>query len=96
MIDAHTHLTYVEPNPVSAAARNAAVVYLSAANARKTLETGVTTVRDLGAQNYADLAMRDLDQQGTHAWPAHVRSGYGVQVQRGGTVTPGTATGSRR
>jgi imidazolonepropionase-like amidohydrolase len=94
MIDAHTHLTYVEPNPVSQAARNAAVVYLSAANARKTIETGVTTVRDLGAQNYADMAMRDLIHKGLMTGPRMFVSGYGLQVQRGANVTPGTATGA--
>ncbi len=94
MIDAHTHLTYVQRNPVSQAARNAAVVHLAAANARKTLEAGVTTVRDLGAQNYADMAMRDLIAEGLMIGPRMFVSGYGLQVQRGANVTPGTATGS--
>src|ERR1700716_1625131 len=53
IIDVHTHMTYVKENPVTLAGRPAAVVYLSAANAGKTLEAGVTTVRDLGAQNYS-------------------------------------------
>jgi len=60
MIDVHTHLTYVQENPVTQGGRGAAVVYLAAANAKKNHETGVTTVRDLGAQNYSDIAMRDL------------------------------------
>jgi imidazolonepropionase-like amidohydrolase len=75
MIDVHTHMTYVQENPVSQSGRGAAVVYLAAANAKKTLETGVTTVRDLGSQNYSDIAMRDLIKQETHDGPAHVRGG---------------------
>ncbi|HLW65473.1 MAG TPA: hypothetical protein VKS79_09160, partial [Gemmataceae bacterium] len=52
LIDAHTHLTYVLDNPVGQSGRNSAVVFLSQENARKTLETGVTTVRNLGAADY--------------------------------------------
>jgi len=47
LIDAHTHMTYNLNEPVAQAARGAASVYLSQNNARKTLETGVTTVRNL-------------------------------------------------
>ena len=48
MIDVHTHMTYVQRNPVSQSGRGAAVVYLAAGNAKKTLETGVTTVARSG------------------------------------------------
>jgi imidazolonepropionase-like amidohydrolase len=94
MIDVHTHMTYVRENPVSQAGRGAAVVYLAAANAKKTLDTGVTTVRDLGAQNYSDIAMRDLINDGLMTGPRMFVAGYGLQVQRGANVTPGNATGS--
>lgn len=94
MIDVHTHLTYVQENPVSQAGRGAAVVYLAAANARKTLEAGVTTVRDLGAQNYSDIAMRDLIEKGLMTGPRMFVAGYGLQIQRGANVTPNTATGT--
>src|SRR5580692_7728937 len=44
LIDVHTHLTYVlETNRLTQAGRGAAAVYLAQDNARKTLETGVTT-----------------------------------------------------
>src|ERR1700760_111765 len=46
LIDVHTHMTYNLNEPVAAAARGAATVFLSQNNARKTLETGVTTVRN--------------------------------------------------
>jgi imidazolonepropionase-like amidohydrolase len=94
MIDVHTHMTYVQENPVSQAGRGAAVVYLAAANAKKTLETGVTTVRDLGSQNYADIAMRDLINKKLMMGPRMFVAGYGLQIQRGTNVTPNTATGS--
>jgi imidazolonepropionase-like amidohydrolase len=93
MIDVHTHMTYLQENPVSQAGRGAAVVYLAAANAKKTLETGVTSVRDLGAQNYSDIAMRDLINEGLMTGPRMFVAGYGLQVQRGANVTPNTATG---
>src|SRR5258708_309643 len=64
MIDVHTHMTYYwDQAPGSrpgggAGGRSAAMtVYLAQENARKTLETGVTTVRDLGASEYTDIAM---------------------------------------
>ncbi len=93
MIDVHTHLTYVDSNPVAPAARGAAVVYLSAENAMKTLEAGVTTVRDLGAQNYSDIAMRDLIEKGKMKGPRMFVSGYGLMVTRGAVATPNTADG---
>ncbi len=94
LIDVHTHLTYVHQNPVTQSGRNAAVVYLAAANAKKTLETGVTTVRDLGAQNYSDIAMRDLINEGLMTGPRMFVAGYGLQIQRGANATPNNATGT--
>jgi imidazolonepropionase-like amidohydrolase len=93
LIDAHTHLTYVMDNPVSQPGRNAAVVFLSQENARKTLETGVTTVRNLGAAEYADIAMRDLINKGLMIGPRMFVSGYGLTISRSRTKTPGTADG---
>ena len=70
MIDVHTHLTYVlDTNRLTQAGRGAAAVYLSQSNAKKTLETGVTTVRNLGASDYADIAMRDLINAGLMTGP---------------------------
>src|SRR5258706_55288 len=93
MIDAHTHLTYLLDNSVNPSARSAAVVFLSQDNARKTLETGVTTVRNLGAADYADIAMRDLINSGQMVGPRMFVSGYGLTVSRGRTPSPGTADG---
>jgi imidazolonepropionase-like amidohydrolase len=80
LIDAHTHNL---SEPVAQSARGAATVYLSQANARKTLETGVTTVRNLGASDYADIAMRDLINNGLMVGPRMFVSGYGLIISRG-------------
>jgi imidazolonepropionase-like amidohydrolase len=93
MIDVHTHLTYVLDNRVAQSARSAATVFLAQENARKTLETGVTTVRDLGAGDYADIAMRDLIAQGLMPGPRMFVAGYGLQITRGRTPSPNTADG---
>lgn len=93
LIDVHTHLTYILDNSVSPSGRSAAVVYLSQENARKTLETGVTTVRNLGAADYADIAMRDLINNGLMLGPRMFVSGYGLLITRGRIPTPNTADG---
>jgi imidazolonepropionase-like amidohydrolase len=93
LIDVHTHMTYVLENRVSQSARPAAVVYLAQENARKTLETGVTAVRDLGASDYADIAMRDLIANGQMTGPRMFVAGYGLMVTRGRTPSPNTADG---
>ena len=95
LIDVHTHLTYVlDTNRIAQAGRGAAAVYLSQDNAKKTLETGVTTVRNLGASDYADIAMRDLINAGMMTGPRMFVSGYGLFITRGGRGgSPGTADG---
>jgi imidazolonepropionase-like amidohydrolase len=93
LIDVHTHMTYLLQNPVTRSARAAAVVFLAQENARKTLAIGVTTVRDLGASGYADIAMRDLINSGQMIGPRMLVAGYGLQNTRGTNVTPNTAHG---
>jgi len=94
MIDVHTHMTYVLGNRVSRAGRGAAVPYLARGNARKALETGVTSVRDLGAQGYADIAMRDLINLGEMPGPRMFVSGNGLQKRRGRPAGPNLADGA--
>jgi imidazolonepropionase-like amidohydrolase len=93
MIDVHTHMTYVLNNRVARAGRAAAVPYLAQGNARKTLETGVTTVRDLGAAGYADIAMRDLINLGQMVGPRMFVSGYGLSQRKGRPAGPNLADG---
>jgi len=105
LIDVHTHMTYFwdgapGTRPRGQAARHPAVtVFLAQQNARRTLETGVTTVRDLGAAEYNDLAMRDLIRSGAMIGPRMFVSGYGLSVTRAaarpgvGAPSGGTADG---
>ena len=76
MIDAHTHITYywdgtpgTDPWRESGRRRSQVTVFLAQENARKTLESGVTTIRDLGASEYSDLAIRDLINRGAMVGP---------------------------
>jgi imidazolonepropionase-like amidohydrolase len=87
MIDAHTHITYFwdkeqGSTPWAALQRSSAavLVYLAQESARKTLECGVTTVRDLGSWAGMDLAMRDLINRGAMTGPRLFVSGHGLHV----------------
>lgn len=86
MIDVHTHMTYwrEKANPTGPGPRSRdSVVMAAAENARHTLETGVTTVRDLGASNYADIAMRDSINKGVMVGPRMFVAGYGLSKVSG-------------
>jgi imidazolonepropionase-like amidohydrolase len=88
MIDLHTHMTYVwdrapGTRPLGQPRRPAGVtVVLAADNAMRTLETGVTTVRDLGASNETDYALRDLIDMGRMVGPRMFVSGQGLSAPR--------------
>jgi imidazolonepropionase-like amidohydrolase len=89
MIDAHTHITYwadatprpgVRPLQTSMGLSTAVRVFMAQENARKSLEAGFTSVRDLGAQEYADVAMRDLIDRGAMVGPRVFAAGYGLHI----------------
>jgi imidazolonepropionase-like amidohydrolase len=88
-----------KPWPQQAERRSSVTVFLAQENARKTLEAGVTTVRDLGSSEYADIAMRDLINRGAMVGPRMFVAGYGLNVTgeplRPGFLSPpgGTADG---
>jgi len=90
LIDVHTHMTYFwdrtpGTRPLGQPRRPAGVTtVLAADNARRTLETGVTTIRDLGAGNEVDYAMRDLINMGKMVGPRMFVSGQGLSAGRGG------------
>jgi imidazolonepropionase-like amidohydrolase len=94
MIDVHTHMTYFwDPasggRPLGQPHRPAGVTTMLAAdNARRTLETGVTTVRDLGASDEIDYAMRDLINMGRMVGPRMFVAGPGISAGRGGVPDP--------
>jgi imidazolonepropionase-like amidohydrolase len=85
LIDVHTHMTmYTEetrgvPMLKQITDTPAAVqVFLARKGALRTLEAGVTTVRDLSAEGYMDIAMRDLINRGEMIGPRMFVSGYGL------------------
>ena len=94
LIDLHTHITYYwdgKPGtrPLGQPRRRPAVtVFLAQANARRTLETGVTTIRDLGASGDTDYAMRDLVAMGAMVGPRMFVAGQGISAGRGWTPNP--------
>ena len=99
MIDAHTHMTFYwdgapGTRPWSQLESRSApmTVFLAQENARKTLESGVTTVRDLGSSEYTDIAMRDLINRGAMLGPRMFVCGYGLSVSyrpwRPGLIIP--------
>jgi imidazolonepropionase-like amidohydrolase len=81
MIDVHTHMTYwrdkSKPTARGPSSKDS-IVMAAAENARHTLETGVTAVRDLGASNYTDIAMRDSINKGSMIGPRMFVAGFGL------------------
>jgi imidazolonepropionase-like amidohydrolase len=94
LIDLHTHITYYwngapGTRPLGQPRRRPGVtVFLAQANAKRTLETGVTTVRDLGASGETDFAMRDLIAMGGMSGPRIFAAGQGISAGRGGSPDP--------
>jgi len=99
LIDVHTHMTYywdqapgTKPWAQLRSRVPAMSMFLAQENLRKTLETGVTTVRNLHASDYTDVAMRELINSGAMTGPRMFVSGYGLHVaganSRGPAPTP--------
>jgi imidazolonepropionase-like amidohydrolase len=90
LIDVHTHMTYywdqtpgTNPWEQAGSMSPAVTVFLAQENARKTLEAGVTAVRDLGAFDpnscvHMDIAMRNLINRGAMVGPRMFVCGYGL------------------
>jgi len=85
LIDMHTHLTF-DLNSLGyqglgiSTAREA---LHGARNARRTLEAGFTTVRNLGAFDYSDIALRDAINDGDVIGPRIVASGPALGITGG-------------
>lgn len=71
LIDTHVHITMdPDPNPwVKMNDSDALIALRGANNARSTLQAGITTVRDLGAKNYTDVALRTAINTGVAVGP---------------------------
>jgi len=95
MVDVHTHMTYYwdhapgsrpfgRGNTVRTPPELATVAM---ENARLTLETGVTTVRDLGAGRYVDILMRDRINRGEAVGPRMFVAGSGLSRRQSNPLT---------
>jgi len=84
LIDAHTHLT-MNPNfgyeTLSISGPREALI--GAKNARTTLMAGFTTVRNVGAGEYTDIALRDAIKAGDVPGPRIVASGPPLGITGG-------------
>lgn len=85
LIDAHVHLSFALPKKSSGSpwhsystTASPTLLFYSKANAFKTLETGVTTVRDLSANDYLNIQIRDLIAAGEMTGPRTFAAGYGL------------------
>jgi imidazolonepropionase-like amidohydrolase len=100
LIDLHTHVTYYwdrspGTTPLRPGTRRTPEETADAAaeNAKRTLETGVTTIRDLGAQGGADILMRDRVAAGTLVGPRMFVAGRGISAGRGAGPAPDAMRG---
>ncbi|PYU54443.1 MAG: hypothetical protein DMG55_31515 [Acidobacteria bacterium] len=102
LIDVHTHMTmYTDETPGEPMLKQltsnapAVEVFVARKGAMRTLGAGVTTVRDLGADQYMDIAMRDLINRGEMIGPRMFVCGYSAGGRdrrwRAGSVEGGTA-----
>src|SRR6202165_2417381 len=85
LIDMHTHLTF-DLNSLGyqgLSISTAREALHGARNARRTLEAGFTTVRNLGAKDYADIALRDAINDGDVIGPRIVASGPALGITGG-------------
>jgi imidazolonepropionase-like amidohydrolase len=85
LIDMHTHLTF-DLNSLGyqgLSISTAREALHGARNAKRTLEAGFTTVRNVGAQDYADIALRDAINDGDVIGPRMVASGPALGITGG-------------
>ncbi len=85
LIDAHTHLTF---DPDTEGYRGLGIsipreALIGARNARVTLQAGFTTVRNVGAGGYTDIALRDAINAGDVPGPRMVASGPALGITGG-------------
>jgi imidazolonepropionase-like amidohydrolase len=87
LIDVHTHMTiYTDETPGVPMLKQTVnvnpgyAVFVARKGAMRTLEAGVTTVRDLGADQYMDIAMRDLINHGEMIGPRMFVATYGLNI----------------
>jgi imidazolonepropionase-like amidohydrolase len=85
LIDAHTHITF-EQGSVGYAGLGISgprEALTGAKNARITLEAGITTIRNVGARDYSDVALRDAVNAGDVPGPRMIVSGPALSITGG-------------
>ncbi len=85
LIDAHTHITF---SPGQTGYRGLSIsvpreALIGARNARITLEAGFTTIRNVHANGYADIALRDAINAGDVPGPRILASGPALSITGG-------------
>jgi imidazolonepropionase-like amidohydrolase len=84
LIDAHTHLTFDPHFGYDTLAISVPREALTGAhNARLTLDAGFTTVRNVGARGYSDVALRDAINAGDVPGPRMLVSGPALSITGG-------------
>lgn len=85
LIDSHTHITF-DPKGLGYESLGISVpreALTGARNARTTLEAGFTTIRNVGASGYADVALRDAINDGDVPGPRMLVSGPALGITGG-------------
>src|SRR5207245_251545 len=85
LTDAHTHLTG-DPRNIGYQSLGISIpraTLTGARNARLTLEAGFTTVRNVGAEGYSDVALRDAINAGDIPGPRMLVSGPALGITGG-------------
>src|ERR1700684_3079152 len=85
LIDCHTHLTMTprDSGPAGLHLSYPRQALTGARNARVTLEAGFTTVRNVGASGYSDIALRDAIKAGDVPGPRMLVSGPPLSITGG-------------
>ncbi len=84
LIDAHTHITFTPNFGYSRLAISVPREALTGArNAKVTLEAGFTTIRNVGASGYSDVALRDAVNAGDVPGPRMLVSGPALSITGG-------------
>jgi len=96
LMDAHVHLTFdIEPGFETEAARSTAAdgALRGAANARKTLLAGFTTVRNLGARGFSDVSLEHAIDKGWVIGPDIIPAAHSLSITGGHCDATGFAPG---
>jgi len=98
LIDSHTHLTYdIEGDWVTRQVRElpADAALRGVRNARRTLDAGFTTVRDVGAPGFADVSLMKAIDSGMVPGPRVIPSAHALSITGGHCDETGWAPGIR-